>query len=128
MQRRDCYRLLSSARRPPQCEIPISPRQRVTVDLHDISCTGVSVLGCPPNLSLDTSREYHGCRIELGDLGSVVVSLRFVNGFDITTRSGHRLRRAGCRFTCMSEGAEKTIQRYILREQRERQARRRGLR
>ena len=48
------------------------------------------------------------------------------NLFRITNRSGAELLRAGCEFADMPRGAEDAIQRYILKVERERNARDRG--
>ena len=63
----------------------------------------------------------------LPDFGTIVTRLRIRNIFQVTNRTGVTMMRAGCQFVNLSASAENTIQRYILKTERERNARSRRL-
>jgi c-di-GMP-binding flagellar brake protein YcgR len=61
----------------------------------------------------------------LPETGAIVTSLRVRNLFRITNRDGSIMLRAGCEFIHLSSSMASTIQRYILKVERERNARER---
>jgi flagellar brake protein len=57
----------------------------------------------------------------------VHTTLRIVNIYETTLRSGQPSLRAGCQFVDLPTSMQNLIQRYIVRMERERKARESGL-
>lgn len=122
LQRREYYRLLLPLARPLTCLIPNIDGDVVEVGLVDISLGGVGILGYNPDIVLEPGRIYHGCRIELPEIGTILTDLLIKNVFDVTLRNGIRTRRSGCEFLHMPGTMQTLIQRYISKIERERLA------
>lgn len=131
LQRREFFRLTMPITRPLRCEMPIASAesgQEMTLDINvvDISGGGVAI-AVPEGLDLEKGREFPSCRIELPEVGIVTATLRICNQFEITLRSGGRVRRAGCQFVNLPGPMLTLVQRYIIKVERERKARESGM-
>ena len=129
LQRREYFRLHTPITRPLICRIPAAMTDgSVQVYEHnviDISLGGMSLqVGEVP---FETGQEWNDCTIDLPQIGVLNVSLRIVNFYDITLRTGQRSQRVGCRFVDIPASSQNLIQRYIVRIERERKARESGL-
>jgi c-di-GMP-binding flagellar brake protein YcgR len=122
LQRREYYRLATSVMNPVRCLINTGQGLVETVVL-DISIGGVGVLAYQTDGSLRAGETYHGCRITLPGSGEFALSLSVCTTFDVTLRNGKHSHRAGCQFIDLPPSVETEIQRYIIREERERRAR-----
>ena len=118
-QRREYFRLSTQITNPIKCYIPIEDGQLETV-VVDISVGGIGILSYRQGLPLEIDKQYHGCRLELPDTGTFLVSLNVRTTFDITMKNGLLSHRLGCQFIGLPGYVENEIQRYILRAERER--------
>lgn len=131
LQRREYYRLTAPVAHPLKCVIPAKMADgsvtTVGATVIDISGGGLAVMTPPEGVEFETDHLFEDCRIELPDVGAVSATLRVRSVFEITLRSGARVKRAGCQFVDLSGHMLTLIQRYILRVERERKARETGL-
>ena len=130
LQRREYYRLIASNPHSLSCLIPISSggeKRMVSMEatVLDISSGGLAILLPPNEPALEPDTVLTDCRLMLPETGPIVTSLRVRNLFRITNRDGSIMLRAGCEFTDLSSSMASTIQRYILKAERERNARER---
>ena len=93
----------------------------------DISGGGIGVLVPPRGLALSPDMVFDGCSLLLPEFGDISTRLKIRNMFQVTNRNGMTMMRAGCQFVDLPRGAENTIQKYILKIERERNARSRRL-
>lgn len=131
LQRREFFRLTMPITRPLKCQIPIAEAETgnnfiVDVNVVDISGGGLAI-ALPDGVDFDTDREFPGCRIELPEVGMLTTTLKVRNQFEITLRSGGRVRRAGCEFVRLPGPMLTLVQRYIIKVERERKARESGM-
>lgn len=130
LQRREYYRLTSPNAHGLNCQIPIRIEGEdriitVDADVVDISGGGLAVTVPPSGVAFEPDMEFPDCRLMLPEIGPIATTLRVRNLFRITNRDGSVMLRAGCEFMDLSAGMASTIQRYILRAERERNARER---
>jgi c-di-GMP-binding flagellar brake protein YcgR len=118
-QRREFYRLATQILRPIKCFIPIGETS-VETTVVDISVGGIGMLASRQGVPLEPGKEYHGCRLELPDSGTFLVSLSIRTTYDVTLKNGILSHRLGCQFISLPGYVENEIQRYILRSERER--------
>jgi len=118
-QRREYYRLATQILKPIKCYIPVGEAAVETM-VVDISVGGIGVLSYRQDAPLEQDKEYHGCRLELPDSGTFLVSLSIRTTFDVTLKNGVLSHRLGCQFISLPGYVENEIQRYILRSERER--------
>ena len=97
----------------------------VEASVLDISGGGLSITIPSEGMVVEPDMEFGNCRLMLPETGAIVTSLRVRNLFRITNRDGSITLRAGCEFTHLSSAMASTIQRYILKVERERNARER---
>ncbi|GLT22608.1 flagellar brake protein YcgR [Zoogloea oryzae] len=130
LQRREYYRLIASNPHSLSCLIPVSSggeKRMVSMEatVLDISSGGLAILLPPNEPTLEPETILTDCRLMLPETGPIVTSLRVRNIFRITNRDGSTMLRAGCEFTDLPASMASTIQRYILKAERERNARER---
>ncbi|MDO8933959.1 MAG: flagellar brake protein [Rhodocyclaceae bacterium] len=131
LQRREFFRLTMPITRPLKCQIPITEGESgnsfvVDVNVVDISGGGLAI-ALPEGIDFDPEKEFPNCRIELPEVGVVTTTLKVRNQFEITLRSGGRVRRAGCEFVKLPGPMLTLVQRYIIKIERERKARESGM-
>ena len=97
----------------------------VEADVVDISGGGLAVTVPPNGVPFEPDMEFADCRLMLPEVGPIATTLRVRNLFRITNRDGSVVLRAGCEFMNLPASMASTIQRYILRTERERNARER---
>jgi c-di-GMP-binding flagellar brake protein YcgR len=131
LQRREYYRLTTPIARPLKCVIPVPSTdgqpQLIQANVADISGGGLALAGLPLDMTIDTHMEFPGCKIELPEVGSVVVGLEICSVYETVSRIGQRSRRAGCQFIRLPGPMLTLIQRYIIKVERERKARESGM-
>ena len=130
LQRREYYRLTAPSPHNLSCRIPVlvdGENKFVTVeaDVVDISGGGLAVTVPPNGVPFEPDMEFADCRLMLPEVGPIATTLRVRNLFRITNRDGSVVLRAGCEFMNLPASMASTIQRYILRTERERNARER---
>jgi c-di-GMP-binding flagellar brake protein YcgR len=126
-QRREYYRLTAPTQHGLACLIPVAQgaEARVkSVEAHvlDISGGGLAVLVPPSEMAFEADMEFPDCRLMLPETGPIATAIRVRNLFRITGRDGSVMLRAGCEFVGLPQSMAATIQRYILRAERERNA------
>lgn len=130
LQRREYYRLIASNPHGLTCLVPFThgdEKRMVSVEatVLDISSGGIAILLPPNEPALEPETLLTDCRLMLPETGPIVASLLVRNIFRITNRDGSIMLRAGCEFTNLPAAMASTIQRYILKAERERNARER---
>lgn len=118
-QRREYFRLPTQILKPIKCYIPTGETS-VETTVVDISVGGIGMLASRQGVPLVTGKDYTGCRLELPDSGTFLVSLSIRTTHDITLKNGALSHRLGCQFINLPGVVENEIQRYILRSERER--------
>ena len=131
LQRREFYRLATPIARPLICAIPIKEvdgsKRFVEAHIADISGGGVGVISLPKDMLIEEGMEFPDCRLDLPEVGRITATLQIRSVFEVETRTGGHLRRAGCEFVRLPGPMATLIQRYILKVERERKARESGL-
>ena len=122
LQRREFFRVNTPLTHPILCHIPFADGSQ-TFSLVDISCGGVALLDDARRLEINQPHVYDHCQIDLGDTGSLNMSLEVRNSQDLVLLNGKSSRRVGCQFTKEPPGMLTTVQRYIMHLERERNAR-----
>ncbi len=130
LQRREYFRLTAPSAHSLTCLIPTTiggEHREISVEASvlDISGGGLSITIPSEGMVVEPDMEFGNCRLMLPETGAIVTSLRVRNLFRITNRDGSITLRAGCEFTHLSSAMASTIQRYILKVERERNARER---
>ncbi|QJD89378.1 flagellar brake protein [Duganella dendranthematis] len=129
LQRREFYRIGTPVSNPVRVLIalPAELGGPTSFPLADISCGGISILDNKMILGNAVGKEYPDCRIDLPEVGAVATALQVRNSLDLTLLNNKSNRRLGCEFRNISRGALATVQRYITKLERERNARIAGL-
>ncbi len=120
VQRRDYFRLSIPSRQPVYCRIPQRDNAFIEAEISDISLGGVSLLGPLPALLLLPGMRLPGCRIELPEVGVILVDLLVCTTRALNARSDQRSLRIGCRFIQLAGSGQTLVQRYINRIERSR--------
>ncbi|ENO87962.1 flagellar brake protein [Thauera linaloolentis] len=123
LQRREFYRLQAPVTHSLTCTVPLPHAGELALRIIDISGGGIAIAVPPADAPFAPGDEFAGCRITLPDSPPISARLIVRNLFRLTTRNGVEMLRAGCEFSDMPRGADEAIQRYILRIERERNAR-----
>ena len=122
LQRREYFRIPASI----ACQVAVEGEGRVRVlelRVADISLGGLALVADKNFLDLECGEVLPNCRISLGSLGTLAVSLAVGNISETRTRSGGRLQRIGCSFEQLPRNMETLVSRYIAQVERERRAR-----
>lgn len=130
LQRREHYRIQTPMGKPVQATIPIAGttgQSTVRIPLFDISCGGVALIEDKAVLDETVGREYPDCRIDLPGIGIIEATLQVRESQEFTLRNGLTRRRIGCQFVNPSPTILSAINRYIMKLERELNARRAGL-
>lgn len=131
LQRREFYRLTTPIARPLKCRMSL-PLAGDGEYLHeatvfDISGGGIGISAPPDDVPFATQQQVENCRIELPEVGIITCTLKVCSVFEITLKSGARVKRAGCEFVKLPGPMATLIQRYIIKVERERKARESGI-
>ncbi|MEQ1882893.1 MAG: flagellar regulator YcgR PilZN domain-containing protein [Burkholderiales bacterium] len=127
IQRRDNFRIATSITRPLICTFVLADRDppaRAEAVLLDLSVGGVALIDNHGVLQFQRGDVFEGCSIGLPEIGHVAVDLEVRAVYETPLKNGLSFRRCGCRFINLNPAAESLIQRYILRLQRDRIAKR----
>lgn len=129
LQRRECYRIDTPIIQPPQCTIPILPKEESEdaqqssdsweARIVNISVGGVGIENVPERATIVRGMVFKECQIELLDIGTLLVDIKILNNYDIAARVGGKDQRYGCIFTNLNSGMQSMIQRYIIHLDRE---------
>ncbi len=116
VQRRDFFRMPTSADSPLKCVIPVTQGGSLNhheITIMNISEGGVSLICKGNNISLEAGAIYPDCRIELPDIGTLVVTLQVKNPFDVTSANGTVIKHTGCEFIHLDGKMSILLQRYL---------------
>jgi flagellar brake protein len=133
LQRREHYRVPTPVASPLRCTISVPPDAdgngggTVVVTLKDISGGGIGVVDEKKLLDNTIGRVYKNCRIDLPGSGTVVATLQVCNSHDLQLSNGKAIRKIGCMFVDLPAPMTASVQRYITRLERERNAKATGL-
>lgn len=130
LQRREFYRMATPVSNPVRAVIPMPFEMgggSNVFPLSDISCGGIAILDNKFVLGNTIGNLYEGCKIELPEIGTVTTTLRVRNSLDLTLLNSKANRRLGCQFIDISRANLASVQRYITKLERERNARIAGL-
>ena len=132
LQRREHYRVPTPVASPLRCSVPVPNEdgQGVTtvfVILKNISGGGIGVIDEKKQLDNTIGVVYKNCRIEIPGGPPVVASLQVRNSFDQKLPSGKDVRRVGFMFVDLPKPMLATVQRYITKLERERNAKATGM-
>ncbi|PXX46742.1 flagellar brake protein [Undibacterium pigrum] len=131
LQRREYYRINTPLSNPIRAMIPVQLEDRhetLKLALVDISCGGIAILDERKVLDSTIGVIYEHCKMELPTIGLVDVVLQVRNSQDLVLLNGKSNRRLGCQFINMSNSVLASIQRYIMKLERERNAKLTGIR
>lgn len=127
LQRREYYRLVTPATHGVKCSVVVhgdgANELRVDATVIDISGGGLAVMVPPEGTPFEPDREFHHCRINLPEIGTIETKMRVRSVFRISAANGKPMLRAGCQFVRMADSQVSMIQRYILRVERDRNTR-----
>lgn len=131
LQRREYYRINTPLTSPIRALIPVQIDERhevLKMSLVDISCGGIAILDEKKLLNNTPGFIYEHCKLDLPTIGLVDVVLQIRNSQDLVLLNGKPNRRLGCQFVHMSNSVLASIQRYIMKLERERNAKLTGIR
>ena len=129
LQRREYYRMETPVVNPVRVNIPVfqeGSANNEAFNLSDISVGGLALLDNKLLLANTHGQKLAGCTLVLPD-GPVGTTLVVRNSTELTLLNGKRSRRIGCEFLDLSRGSLASVQRYITKLERERNARMAGL-
>lgn len=130
LQRRENYRINTPVSTPVKCLIPIETelgKQNQLFSLVDISCGGIAILDDRNLVNLAIGTSYEFCQIDVPGIGVIDLSLQIRNSQELTLLNGKTTRRIGCAFLNLSNRTLTAVQRYIMKLERERNAKMTGI-
>lgn len=133
MQRREFFRIEVPSRHPAYCLVMVPagddfPPRELRTRIYDISGGGVSLFIPTGTDDILTGGAYFsGCKLLLPEQQPVMVNLRVRRKFRISRRQAISQTCAGCEFVDLRSAAQTTVQRYLMRLDRERIQNERGL-
>lgn len=95
--------------------------------LVDISCGGIAILDDQRQLNIAVGTRYTDCQVDLPGIGLLEINIEIRNSQDLTLLNGRTTRRVGCEFLNLSSRTLATVQRYIMKLERERNAKMTGV-
>ena len=127
LQRREFFRVRTSASEPARVRMPLGQTDMVELQALDISIGGLAAFVQLPESRLEIGTRFPGSSLQLGVGNSFPVELELRNVNDVRLRNGTDTTRAGFMFVDLPESAQQQIQRYLMRVERERRSREAGL-
>lgn len=127
MQRREYYRIATPAVNPLKCTLPLPAGHTpdtAEVIVQDISCGGVAVIDHHSRVDFEPGTTYENRRIVLPGISTLNVSIQVKSAFEVTLKNGLAGKRSGCEFVAMQGKMLAMIQRYIMKLEREKKAKR----
>lgn len=122
LQRREYYRLTTPMINPITCLLTRPDSSRIDLVIADISLGGIAIANYQHQIMLKIGEKLADCRIMLPDIGTLTTGLEVRNEHEIILKNGTKSHRAGCMFIDMQPRQQNTIQRYIIKLDRERRA------
>ena len=125
LQRREHFRVALPIVNPVQCVIPATATGNpdpVSTVVLDISLGGVAISDNKGTFDPCTGDTLTQCEISLPEIGTLRVDLRVHSVAQITARTGIKKKRIGCSFVDLPYPMVSTLQRYIMKLERERRS------
>jgi c-di-GMP-binding flagellar brake protein YcgR len=125
LQRREYYRMETPVASPIRVTIPLLMEGGGSAEaftVADISVGGLALLDNKLLLTNSQGQKLPHCSIALPD-GVISTTLVVRNAIELTLLNGKQSRRIGCEFLDLSRGSLASVQRYITKLERERNAR-----
>jgi c-di-GMP-binding flagellar brake protein YcgR len=122
LQRREYYRLAAWPQNPLTCVFkPVQDQLHIKHDvtIMDISIGGIALVCQETSLELTPGNTYPNCEIELPGTGTLTATIQVKNTFEVTARTGEKIRRAGCVFVKPDGTTTNLLQRYVSNMQRQ---------
>lgn len=123
LQRREFFRVRASASEPVRMRLLLGGIQPVHLEALDISIGGVSAFVQLPPGRREIGTRFPDASLQIGVGSSFAVALELRNVNEVRLRNGTDSTRAGFMFIDLPEFAQKQIQRYLMRVERERRNR-----
>ncbi len=125
LQRREYYRINTPISNPIKCNILMDGEQASELgkfSLVDISCGGIALLDEKRAINNQIGFQYEQCVIDLPSVGMIELKLQVRNSQELILLNGKTTRRVGCAFIELSSRTLASVQRYIMKLERERNA------
>lgn len=128
LQHREYYRISTPVSKPIKClvPLPLESKPAAEVIVLDISCGGIAVIDHDLGIDFELGVTFPDCRIVLPDIGTVTATIQVKNISEITLKNGTKRKRSGCEFVSILENMMMMIQRYVIKLERERNAKSSG--
>ena len=126
LQRREFYRIPTPVLQAIKCAVPAAQGRLVELAVADISLGGVCLVGEVNGAVLEIGCVLEGCRILLPDAGALSTDICVRNSYLVTLKNDQKSRRTGCEFLRLGAQQEATLQRYIIRLERDRRTKTAG--
>jgi c-di-GMP-binding flagellar brake protein YcgR len=108
--------------------LPVGEAEVLDLQALDVSIGGLSMLAKLPADKVEIGTRFPGATVQVGTgTSSFPVELELRNCNTVRLRNGTDTLRAGFMFVDLPDPAEKEIQRYLMRVERERRSREAGL-
>lgn len=120
VQRREFYRAILPVFTKAQCDAVIGDTT-IALRVADISVGGVG-LETDSELQLVPGTHIDDARLQLPDIGLIIVALEVRSSYTRELQNGARLTHIGCRFIKLPDKHTTLIQRYIYNLEREQKA------
>ncbi|MFZ6753137.1 flagellar brake protein [Undibacterium sp. Dicai25W] len=130
LQRREYYRINTPLSTPIKVSMPVDIDGKIEIikfSLVDISCGGVAILDEKKVLDCSAGKTFEHCKLDLPTVGLVDITLQIRNHQELVLLNGKSNRRIGCQFINLSNSVLSNIQRYIMKLERERNAKMTGI-
>jgi c-di-GMP-binding flagellar brake protein YcgR len=127
LQRRQYYRV-----RTPRCivEIPMQDQptpMTVSAIVQNVSAGGIGIVDEKKLLDQTTGRVYEKCRILFPGSPPIEATLEIRNSQEVSVGGGKTIRRLGCLFVKLPSPMLAVVQRYIVRLERDQNAKATGM-
>jgi len=130
LQRRENYRINTPVSTPIKCVIGVevdSGIHKHKFSLVDISCGGIAILDDGRLIDIAAGTSYPDCQMDIPGIGLIQMELEIRNSQELTLLNGKTTRRIGCAFLNLSSKTLASVQRYIMKLERERNAKLTGI-
>ena len=120
LQRRDYFRLDAGPKNPLTCVINPIPNQshsKHEAAIMDISIGGISLVSEETDFDLTPGTTFPRCEITLPSIGNLTATVQVMSAFDVTAKTGKKVRRAGCEFVNPDSRITGLLQRYVTHMQ-----------
>jgi len=115
VERRKFYRIKSPLSNPASCRFDLAEAVTVSLNLHDISISGFSLLYDNPEFSeqLIPTAHFDRCKLFLPDIGHAPIAFTVRNKLALNPDKPDKTQRIGCEFASITPAIESEIQRYM---------------